>query len=48
MEVLQLLDDPVSPKVMSRLNEDGTFATPALHDMAPFLSKEEIAGLMFW
>lgn len=48
LEVLQLLDDPVSPKVMSRLKEDGTFSTPALHDMAPFLSKEEIDELMFW
>ena len=48
LEVLQLLDDPVSPKVMSRLKEDGTFATPALHDMAPFLTKEEIDELMFW
>lgn len=48
LEVKQLLDDPVTPKVMSRMNEDGTFATPALHDMFPFLEKEELDSLMLW
>lgn len=48
LEVKQRFDDPVSPKVMSRLNVDGTFSTPALHDMAPFLSKAELESLMFW
>lgn len=48
LEVMQKLDDPVLPKVMSRLNEDGTFSTPALHDMAPFLDKEELESLMLW
>ena len=48
LEVLQRLDDPVSPKVMSRLNEDGTFSTPAIQDMAPFLEKEELDSLMLW
>jgi acetolactate synthase I/II/III large subunit len=48
LEVHQKLDDPVIPKVMSRLLEDGSFATPALHDMAPFLEKDELDSLMFW
>lgn len=48
LEVDQRLDDPVSPKVMSRIREDGTFATPALHDMYPFLSEEELNNLMLW
>lgn len=48
LEVKQLLDDPVIPKVMSRLNDDGTFATPALHDMSPFLEKKDLESLMFW
>lgn len=48
LEVKQRLDDPVNPKVMSRMNEDGTMVTPALHDMSPFLSKEELDSLMFW
>lgn len=48
LEVKQRFDDPVSPKVMSRMNEDGTFSTPALHDMAPFLSREELDSLMMW
>ena len=48
LEILQRLDDPVSPKVMSRMNEDGTFSTPSLEDMAPFISKEEHDRLMLW
>lgn len=48
LEVKQRFDDPVSPKVMSRLNEDGSFSTPALHDMAPFLDQDELERLMFW
>ncbi len=48
LEVLQRLDDPVNPKLMSRINEDGSFSTPSLEDMAPFLPKEEHDKLMFW
>lgn len=48
LEVMQRLDDPVSPKVMSRMKEDGTFDTPSLEDMAPFISKEEHDKLMLW
>ena len=48
LEVEQRLDDPITPKVMSRMNEDGSFATPSLEDMAPFISQEEHDSLMFW
>ena len=48
LEVMQRLDDPVSPKVMSRMREDGTFDTPSLEDMAPFISQEEHDRLMLW
>lgn len=48
LEVLQRLDDPIVPKVMSRMNPDGSFATPSLEDMAPFISREEHDKLMFW
>lgn len=48
LEVMQRLDDPITPKVMSRMNEDGSFATPSLEDMAPFISQEEHDSLMFW
>jgi acetolactate synthase-1/2/3 large subunit len=34
------------PKLTSRRLEDGTLATPALEDMAPFLSREELASNM--
>ncbi len=46
LEVLQRLDDPVTPKVMSRLDEHGNMLTPALQDMYPFLEKEEYDKLM--
>lgn len=48
LEVMQRLDDPVSPKVMSRMKEDGSFDTPSLEDMAPFISQEEHDKLMLW
>ena len=46
LEISELLDDPVVPKVMSRTLSDGTLATPALQDMAPFIDKEEYDALM--
>lgn len=46
LDVQEKYDDPLIPKVMSRMNEDGTFSTPALHDMAPFLPIEEINKFM--
>ena len=46
LEIKQQIDNPLIPKVMSRMKEDGTFETPALHDMAPFLSKKELDELM--
>ncbi len=46
VEISQLIDDPVSPKVISRKDENGEMLSPALHDMYPFISKEEIEELM--
>lgn len=46
LEIEQRLDDPVTPKVMSRLDESGKMLTPALQDMYPFLPKEEYEELM--
>lgn len=46
LEVEQKFDDPVTPKVMSRLDENGKMLTPALQDMYPFLSEEEYKRLM--
>lgn len=46
LDVQEKFDDPLIPKVMSRMNEDGTFSTPALHDMYPFLPVEEIDRFM--
>ncbi len=46
VEISQLLDDPVSPKVMSRTDENGKMLSPALQDMYPFISLEEMKKLM--
>lgn len=46
LEIEQRFDDPVTPKVMSRLDENGKMLTPALQDMYPFLEKEEYEELM--
>lgn len=48
LEILQKFDDPVIPKVTSRMNENGVFETPKLHDMAPFLNKSELDELMIY
>lgn len=47
LEICQKFDDPVTPKVMSRLDENGKMQSPALHDMYPFLENEELEKLMF-
>lgn len=47
LEILQAFDDPVVPKVMSRLDENGKMQTPVLHDMYPFLDAGEMKELMF-
>lgn len=36
-------EQPFSPKLASRKLEDGTMVSPALDDMAPFLSREEMS-----
>ncbi len=48
LEVIQDYDDVYEPKLESRLLPDNTFATPALHDMAPFISQEELEKYMLW
>lgn len=46
LEIKQQINNPLIPKVMSRMKKDGTFETPALHDMAPFLPEDEMKELM--
>lgn len=36
---------PFEPRIKSRMLEDGTFATPELDDMFPFLAVEELAAV---
>lgn len=46
LEVKQQLDDSVLPKLISRLDADGTMTSPKLHDMYPFVSSEDMKWLM--
>lgn len=46
LEIDQLLDNPVIPKLMSRVDSNGVMQSPVLHDMAPFISEEELKELM--
>ncbi len=46
VEIDQQLDDPTTPKLMSKLLPDGSFATPALQDLSPFISDELMKELM--
>lgn len=48
--LLEAILDPTqgfAPKLASRALPDGTMVSPALEDMAPFLSREELAANMF-
>lgn len=47
LEVLQKIDDPTIPRVLSRMDEKGVMQTPKLHDMYPFLGEEELKSLIF-
>ena len=46
LEVKEKYNDPIYPKIQSKMNDDGTFVTPALHDMYPFLSADEMKEAM--
>ena len=48
LEVKQRLDDPIIPKLMSKLDEYGNMQTPALDDMYPFINEEEHKKMMLW
>lgn len=48
LEVVQDFDDAYEPKLKSRLLPDNTFATPALHDMYPFIEKDELDRYILW
>lgn len=48
LEVIQDVDDAYEPKLKSRLLPDNTFATPALHDMYPFIDKVELDNYILW
>ena len=46
LEIDQRLDDPVVPKLMSKILEDGTFSTPSLEEMYPFLPEDKQSVFM--
>jgi acetolactate synthase I/II/III large subunit len=48
--ILELFVDPdqdFEPKLISKMREDGTFFTPSLEDMYPFLSRDELFANKF-
>lgn len=45
MVVEQELDDPVLPKLVSKMRDDGTFEAPLFTDMYPYLSEQEMQKL---
>lgn len=48
--ILELFVDPhqdFEPKLISKMLEDGTFVTPSLEDMHPFLPKDEMSANKF-
>lgn len=47
LEVKQLLDDPVIPKLMSKMNENGVFEAPDFTSFYPFLDDEVLEKLNF-
>ena len=40
LQIDQKLDDQITPRIMSKLREDGTFETPAFVDLSPFVSED--------
>lgn len=47
IEVMVDPDQQFSPKLASRKLDDGTMVSPSLEDMAPFLSREELASNVY-
>jgi hypothetical protein len=48
LEIEQKLDDPIAPKVISKMNAKGEFETPAIHDMYPFIDLKDMEKLIKW
>lgn len=46
LEIKERIDEIAGPKLISVMNEEGKFETPALHEMYPFLDSNEIESLM--
>lgn len=46
LEVKQQLDDPVYPKMMSKLDENGNMTSPKLQDMYPFVPEDDMKWIM--
>lgn len=46
LEICQKLEDPSSPKLKSKLKEDGSFETPAIQDLWPYIPEDLMKELM--
>lgn len=46
LEVYEMIDEIRGPRIESKMDGNGCFITPPLHDMSPFLEEEEIQKLL--
>lgn len=46
LEIKEKYNDPIYPRIQSKMNADGTFVTPELHEMFPYLEDEEMKCIM--
>lgn len=47
LEIDQLLEDPVMPKIMSKVKADGQFETPSFTDLYPYLNENDLDQLIY-
>lgn len=48
LEVIEKYNDGNIPRIQSKMNPDGTFFTPSLSDMFPYLTDDEMKEIMRW
>lgn len=46
LEVSEILDDPVVPKMISRIDENGAMTSPVLYDLSPFVDEDVMHWVM--
>lgn len=47
LEIEQMLDDSIIPKIMSKVKDDGQFESPSFTDLYPYLDSNDLAKLTY-